>query len=140
MEARGINRGSREGEVGPVKKEVEAHQIERVKGGTVVIDPMLVKTKAPETMEERELPGEKGTEGKEKGEGPKGKEKAAARTSTTRKAEALKEKMEGNKTCKMEDMGGRKSRRVRRCASSSKKTPAPKVNPAIFPTTFPGSN
>ena len=84
MEVRWEDRG--EEEVGPVKKEIEALQTEQGKGGGAV----LVKMKAPEILEEGgELLGEKGVERREVvEEGLKGKGKAPAVTSTTRKAEA----------------------------------------------------
>ena len=94
-----------------VKDEVGAQQTEGEKGGgAVIVDLMLAKTKAPEKLANGELlrapatrkpggelQGEKEAVRKEVvEERPEEKERAPA---TRRKSEALKKKMEGDKTC-----------------------------------------
>ena len=108
-------------------------------GGAMVVYPKVVKMEVLKTVEE-ETSAVKKTSGRSmEGELLMEKEVAKERakekkrqTAVKRKGEVLMQKMKGKRTNRAKDTENQK---LRRCASTFKKTLAPKANPAVIPTT-----
>ena len=128
----------------------EVHETERGKGdaalqtkegkggGAMVVDPkvakMVLKTVEEETSAVKKTSG-RSMEGELLMEKEVAKERAKEKkrqTAVKRKGEVLMQKMKGKRTNRVKDTENQK---LRRCASTFKKTLAPKVNPAVIPTT-----